>query len=220
MGAGEFPGVCVCAVRQRVLRPTAIELRANNLTGGDILTLLQAMKVDLSKTGGTGKCSWSMRSRLRRAMLIFGLLLISGGAVVFFALLPSIKGARKMARETMAKCESAVLEQCASNYYREYHRWPFPQSLDRTVLGRDTVVTSEAEQRTIIAALTGKDTNLNPRLIGVFEPHAKRLSNGCYYDPFGSLYLFSFDTDNDGNCLTPTGVKSNRRVLVWTHLKP
>jgi prepilin-type N-terminal cleavage/methylation domain-containing protein len=123
--------------------------------------------------------------------LIELLVVISIIAILAGLAFPAVQGALGQGKKAQARNDVNQLAAAIKAYQLEYGKMP------SSVAGSDSAA---ADNKTVVSALTTSNTN-NPRGIVFFEPkNAKNNkggigTDGVLYDPWGSAYVISLDTD-------------------------
>ncbi len=122
---------------------------------------------------------------------------------------PAVQGAMKSGRKSQARNDVHQLAAAVRAFQLEYGRLP------TTASGSDN---TNADNASIIRALTGADTTLNPRSIVFFEAKQAKggkggLDGGVYKDPWGNAYSFMLDTSYD-NKINAYGKTNFATVIV------
>ncbi len=157
------------------------------------------------------------RSWKRFWWLSFGAVLGIGGIFLF----QIISLVRKQADKASARCEVVNLVRCLKAYEMEYDRLPVPDGTEGDYFA---TTTDEA----FLAVLLGVETtDLNPR--GKVFYSGRVGHKGCgglvtedpllgprLLDPWGRVYYFRIDADNDGEVTAPDGQSVRQSVIAWS----
>ena len=134
--------------------------------------------------------------------------------VLMSLLFPAVQGALDSAKKAQAKNDAMQIATAIVAYDTEYGRLPNTNSAPQTVSGN------------IIGALTGTDTNLNPRKIIFLEVlNYKKgkggILNDVFVDPWSNSYYVALDGDYDNRVgVSTNGAGSSnatimKKVGVW-----
>ena len=134
--------------------------------------------------------------------------------VLMSLLFPAVQGALDSAKKAQAKNDAMQIATAIVAYDTEYGRLPNSNSTPQTV------------NSNILGALTGTDTNLNPRKIIFLEVlNYKKgkggILNDVFVDPWANSYYVALDGDYDNrvgvstNGTTSSNATIMKKVGVW-----
>lgn len=141
--------------------------------------------------------------------LIELLVVISIIAILAGLSFPAVQGALNSSKKARARNDVAQMAAAVKAFQLEYGRLPSTSS------GSDN---TNADNATVIAALIGNNTTLNPRSVVFFEPKQAKGGRGgldgtVYKDPWGNNYIIMLDTDYN-NRITAYGKTNFTSVIV------
>jgi prepilin-type N-terminal cleavage/methylation domain-containing protein len=142
------------------------------------------------------------------------LVVVAVMGVLMSLLFPAVQGALDSAKKAQAKNDAMQIATAIVAYDTEYGRLPSTNSAPQTVNGN------------ILGALTGTDTNLNPRKIIFLEVLNFRkgkggILNDVFVDPWANSYYVALDGDYDNrvgvstNGTTSSNATIMKKVGVW-----
>ena len=134
--------------------------------------------------------------------------------VLMSLLFPAVQGALDAAKKAQAKNDVMQIATAMVAFDTEYGRLPNSNSAPQTVSSN------------VLGALTGTDTNLNPRKIIFLEVLNYRkgkggISNGIFVDPWADPYYVALDGDYDNQVGVSTNGQASsnstimKKVGVW-----
>ncbi len=134
--------------------------------------------------------------------------------VLMSLLFPAVQGALDAAKKAQAKNDVMQIATAMVAFDTEYGRLPNSNSAPQTVSSN------------VLGALTGTDTNLNPRKIIFLEVLNYRkgkggISNGIFVDPWANPYYVALDGDYDNQVGVSTNGQASsnstimKKVGVW-----
>jgi prepilin-type N-terminal cleavage/methylation domain-containing protein len=146
--------------------------------------------------------------RLAAFTLIELLIVIAIIAILAGLAFPAMQGALNSGRKAQARNDVTQLAAAVKSYQLEYGKLPGASG------GTDL---TPADNKAVMSALTSSNTD-NPRGIVFFEPKPAKGNkaglgpDGKYYDPWGTEYIISLDTDYNNkisNLITTVIVESS-----------
>jgi prepilin-type N-terminal cleavage/methylation domain-containing protein len=157
------------------------------------------------------KAEAAMPDRRVRAFTLIELLVVITVIVVLLGLLfPAFQGVQNQAKKTQAKNDLTQIMTAVNAFYTEYGKYPTSASSDAMAkYGAGNSNTNDALFNELRA--TGTFTLNTRQIIFLSPPDAKdqrnpragiKISNGQYFDPWGTAYAVAIDADYD-NVVTP-----------------
>jgi len=137
-------------------------------------------------------------------------LLVVIGIIALLAaiLLPAMNAAFRKAEKAQAQAEVVGIDTAIRQFYTEYAR--FPVSSGASDASGDV-------SGSLLNALRGSDTALNPRNILFLEVKTESLVSGAFVDPWGNAYQYAVDRDYNNEVSVPShGTQQGRTVAVFS----
>lgn len=153
-----------------------------------------------------------------RGFTIIELLVVVAVIGVLMSLLfPAVQGALDAAKKAQAKNDVMQIATAIVAFDTEYGRLPSSNSTPQPL-----------STNNILGALTGSDTNLNPRKIIFLEVLSYRkgkggISGGNFVDPWTNAYYVALDGDYDNQVSVSTNGQTSpntnimKKVGVWNN---
>ena len=155
------------------------------------------------------------KERFLLAFTVVELLVIIAVIIVLAGLLfPAFKGVRDQSKRVQAKNDLTQIVTAVNAFYSDYGVYPISGTADKTVGPGGSPATNES----LLNALRGLDTTVNPRqIVFLSPPDVKDKANprsgigthptnaGQFFDPWGKNYVIRLDGDYDSTVSNPYG---------------
>ena len=155
------------------------------------------------------------KERFLLAFTVVELLVVIAVIIVLAGLLfPAFKGVRDQSKRVQAKNDLTQIVTAVNAFYSDYGVYPISGTADKTVGPGGSPATNES----LLNALRGLDTTVNPRqIVFLSPPDVKDKANprsgigtdptnaGQFFDPWGKNYVIRLDGGYDSTVSNPYG---------------